>query len=74
MAFVQHTWSNVVGYGMSAVANGLQTLSDDIGHSMPLYPLDSSQGRATSGVASYHSHWKIHNVKRHAIISLVLNT
>ena len=56
------------------VANGLHTLLDDIGHSMPSYPLDSTQGRVMSGVAGYHSHWKTHNVKRHAIISLILNT
>ena len=54
-------------------AIGQHTRSDDVGHGMPSPPLDSTDGRTTSGVACHHSPWTSNMVERceawHAIIA-----
>ena len=57
-------------------AFGQHTRSNDVERGMPSWPLDSTHGRTTSGVACHHSPWTINMVKRHharhAIISFGL--
>ncbi|TMW88567.1 hypothetical protein EJD97_018386 [Solanum chilense] len=40
-----------------AITLGEQTLSDNIGHGMPAWPLSSAYRQITSGVACHHRHW-----------------
>ena len=45
-------------------AFGQQTHSNDVGRSMPSWPLESTHGRTMSGVACHHSPWTENTVKR----------
>ena len=55
------------------IALGQNTRSDGVGHGMPSSPLDSTDGRPSSGVACHHSPWTAHTVGQsrawHAIIA-----
>ena len=55
------------------IALGQHTLSDGVGHRMPSSPLDSTDGRPSSG-ACHHRLWAAHTVEKrrawHAIIAL----
>ena len=55
------------------IALGRQTRSNDVRRGMPSWPLDSTHGRTTSGVACHHRPWKANTVERrrawHAIIA-----
>ena len=55
---------------------GQHTMSNDVGRGMPSWPLESTHGRTTSGIACHHSPWTTNTVKRrrarHAIIAFGL--
>ena len=56
------------------IAFGQHKRSNDIGHGIPSSPLDTMNGRTTSGVACHNHHWAAQMVERcrawHAILSL----
>uniref|UniRef100_A0A3Q7EYF6 Uncharacterized protein n=1 Tax=Solanum lycopersicum TaxID=4081 RepID=A0A3Q7EYF6_SOLLC len=80
----QHIWSDEDGRGTPSSPLGStkrsddHTRSDDVGLDMPSWPLDSTQGRMTSGVACLHCLWTAHTVIQrrpwHAIMALSLHT
>ena len=60
------------------IALGQHRRSDDVGRGMPSSPLDSTDGRPSSGVTCHHRPWTAQTVERrracHAIIALGQHT
>ena len=67
-------WHAIISFGLAdtirrrrawhAIALGWHTRSNDVGHGMPSWTLDSTHGRKMSGVACHHSPWTTNTVER----------
>ena len=56
-----HGWQRQAWHDIIAV--GQHTRSDDVRRGMPSSPLDSTDGRTTSGVSCHHRLWEAHTVE-----------